>query len=51
MGSTSVTCGHPDREKPYRRCGGELEFSHDIADEDRTSVYYCKVCGRRTDVT
>ena len=45
----SGTCSHIDGKG--RVCGGELTFSHDIADEDRTSVFICKKCGERTEVT
>lgn len=49
VSGTDITCSH--RDGKGRECGGELMFSHQIADEDRTCVYICKTCGERTEVT
>ena len=40
--STSVVCSH---------CGGELTFSHIITTNNNISVYICKECGERTEIT
>ena len=47
--STSVTCHHQDGKG--RECGGDLMFSHQLADEDRTCIYTCKKCGGRVEIT
>lgn len=47
--STNVKCSHRDGQG--HECGGDLMFSHQIADEDRTCVYICEKCGERTEIT
>lgn len=45
-----IKCHHCDHGDGAE-CGGDLRFSYSIADEDRTDVYICIICGGRVNVT
>lgn len=44
-----IKCHH--RNGGAFECGGDVAFSYSIADEDRTDVYICTICGGMVNVT
>ena len=48
-GSTNIICRYINGQG--NECRGELMFSYEIAGENGTTVYICKKCGNRTEVS